>query len=135
MLGLGCPCQVFLILGLPRTDHADAQPPTVTDKDTVTEQPLGPVPAFPDVLVGKLHLAQGGHTNGGFKYPDKSPEHAQTVLSPCKSQAISLTSRRSKARNEVRCPLQIHFRSPPPLAERCVTLKRPSLHSDPQISA
>lgn len=107
MLGCSVPAEVFLILGLPRDDHADAQPPTVTGKDTVIEQPLGPVPAFPDVLVGKLHLAWGGHTNGGFK-SRQEPRACSDVLSPCKSQAIGLTSRRSQARNEAKCPLQTH---------------------------
>jgi hypothetical protein len=66
------PAGVFL--GLHMADYANTQPHTVTGQDTTPAQPLGLAPTFPDVLVGKQHLAWGGHTNGGFKYPDKSPE-------------------------------------------------------------
>lgn len=96
------PAEVFLILGLPRADHADAQPPTITRQRHSRRTTSGPVPAFPDALVGKLHLAWG--TYCGFTYPDKSPEHAQAMFSPCKPQAIGLISRRSKQGERLNVP-------------------------------
>lgn len=81
MLGCSVPAEVFLILGLPRDDHADAQPPTVTGKDTVIEQPWG------QFLPSQMSLWASYTWHGEdilmvASNPDKSPGHAQMYSLP-----------------------------------------------------
>lgn len=53
------PAEVFLILGLHTADHVNAQPPTVTSKDTATAQVLGLVPHLPRCPCGQAPLGRG----------------------------------------------------------------------------